>query len=83
MKVDCVGWRGVKVGVEYVFGELVLEDEDVVVVTLLNMEELRVDDGTGRAFNLDVPFWVVLDLEPRLGEANGDGVIDVDANVLD
>lgn len=70
-------------GVEYVFGELVLEDEDEVVVTLLNMEELNVGDGTGRALSLDVPFWVVLDIEPRLGEANGDGVIDVDANVLD
>lgn len=70
-------------GVEYMFGEFVLEDEDEVVVTLLNMEELKVDDGTGRAFSLDVPFWVVLGIEPRLGEANGDGVIDVDANVLD
>jgi hypothetical protein len=56
LNVDWVGWRGVKVGVEYVFDEFVLEEEDEVVVMLFNMDELNVDAGTGRAFSLDVPF---------------------------
>ena len=66
-------------GVEYMLGELVVdEDEDD---GLLNIEELKFDAGTGRAFSFD-PLEVGR-LLPRLGESNGEGVIEEEANALD
>jgi hypothetical protein len=65
------------VGVEYVLGELVVDDEDDEA--LLNIEELNVDAGTGRAFSLDP---LEVDELPILGESKGEGVIDVDANAF-
>lgn len=48
---------------------------------LLNTVELKFDAGTGRAFSLE-PLEDDWEL-PILGEARGDGVIDVDANAFD
>jgi hypothetical protein len=57
----------------------VVDDEEDEA--LLNIEELNVDAGTGRAFNRD-PLAVDWPL-PSLGESKGEGVIDVDANAFD
>ena len=59
-------------------GEFVVEDEDDEA--LLNIEELKVDAGTGRALSLDP---LEVDELPILGESKGEGVIDVDANAFD
>jgi hypothetical protein len=54
------------------------DDEDDEA--LLNIEELNVDAGTGRAFSLDP---LEVDVLPTWGESKGEGVIDVDANTFD
>jgi len=46
----------------------------------LNIEELNVDAGTGRALSLDP---LEVDELPILGESKGEGVIDVDVNAFD
>jgi len=53
------------------------EEEDEA---LLNIEELKVDAGTVLAFDLDP---LEVGCEPILGEAKGEGVIDVDENAFD
>jgi hypothetical protein len=60
-----------------VLGEFVVEDEEDE--GLLNIEELKVDAGTGRALSFDP---LELDELPILGESKGEGVIDVDANAF-
>lgn len=63
MKLVIWGCIGEKVGVEYIFGEFVLEDEGEEA---LNIEELKVDAGTGRALSFDP---LEVGCEPILGEA--------------
>ena len=47
---------------------------------LLNIEELKVDAGTGRPLSFDP---LEVDELPSLGESKGEGLIDVDANAFD
>jgi len=61
-----------------VLGEFVVEDEEDEA--LLNVEELKVDAGTGRAFSLDP---LEVDELPILGGSKGERLIDVDANAFD
>jgi len=56
----------------------VVDDEEDEAV--LNIEELKVDAGTGRALSFDP---LEVDELPILGESKGEGVIDVDANAFD
>ena len=56
---------------------MVDDEEDEAV---LNIEELKVDAGTGRALSFDP---LEVDELPILGESKGEGVIDVDANAFD
>jgi hypothetical protein len=55
-------------------------EDDEEDAGLLNIEELKVDAGTGRALSF-APLEV--DELPILGESKGDGVIDVVANAFD